>query len=46
MKTIDAQILACEKLSKESNSLSHDIVRAIEDILSEESADNTGIPSG
>lgn len=46
IKTIDAQIHACKKLSEESDSLSHNIARAIEDILREESADDTEALSG
>lgn len=46
VKIIDAKIHVCERLSEESDSLSHDIVRAIEDILSEETADDTGTFSG
>lgn len=36
IKTIDAQIYACEKLIDESEALCADIVKAIEDVLAEE----------
>ena len=38
IKSIDAQIRACEKLSGESDALCRDMVRAMEEILREETA--------
>lgn len=46
IKTVDAQIRSCEKLSDWADTLCRDIAQAVKDILSEEDTGDTGTASG